>query len=86
MDKAPQQYKTAVSRIVCWKCKKGGEKGDAPLKKISKTDYVCMNDLQYGTPDQERQSEIFFERDENLAEKAVRLLSGGGAGQAPSTP
>ena len=86
MDKAPQQYKNATSRIVCWKCKKGGERGDSPLKKISKTDYVCLKDLQYGAPEQENQSQIFFEKEENLVEKAVRLISGGGSGQTPSTP
>ncbi len=37
-------------RIVCWRCGRGGQKGDAPLRKISKTDYVCLNDLQWGAP------------------------------------
>lgn len=60
-----------VSRIVCWKCGKGGQKGDAPLRKISPTDYVCLNDLQYGAPETPGMSQVFFKKEEAKKPKVV---------------
>ena len=55
---------TPISKIVCWKCGKGGGKGESPLKKISPTNYVCLNDLHWGAPSEENRSEIFFTKEE----------------------
>jgi len=54
-----------TARIVCWKCGRGGQKGDSPLKKISETNYVCLNDLSWGAPDKENQSEIRLKHDKS---------------------
>lgn len=45
-----QQYKPEHRRVVCWHCKKGGHRGDSPLKKLDKWDYVCDNCIVYGKP------------------------------------
>lgn len=69
---------TIVSRIICWKCGRGGQRGDAPLKKISETNYVCLNDIQWGAPEKEHMSEIFFENKKPDLEAVTQEAGGGG--------
>ena len=49
------------SRVVCWRCKRGGRKGDKPLLKISELDYACDDCLVYGKPPIENASHIYYE-------------------------
>lgn len=51
----PKKEKRNITRFVCWKCKRG----NVTLRKISKQDYACENDLWLGKPDIGNQSKIY---------------------------
>ena len=53
-------------RIVCWRCKKGGRRGDKPLRKISDLDYACDDCLVYGKPPIENDSKIYYDLEEKM--------------------
>lgn len=64
----------SVKRIVCWKCHRGGAKGDKPLRKISELDYACEDHLADGLPPIGNVSFILLKTKEELeAEEQERL-------------